>query len=47
MGFRNMEKMDALPRFDDYLEANLALRSFEGNAKKAYRFMVLFNETNR
>lgn len=47
MGFRNMDKAGPLPKFHEYIEANLTLRSFEGNAVKAHQFMVFFNEANR
>ena len=47
MGFHNMDKTGSLPKYDDYIKANLTLRSFQSDAQKAYRFMVFFNEANR
>ena len=47
MGFQNMDKISALPNYNDYIEENLNFRAFQADALKAHRFMVFFNEANR
>jgi len=46
MGFFNMDKAGDLPKYKDYIEENLALRSFEADSKDAYEFMIMFNKIN-
>ena len=46
MGFLNMDKAGDLPKFRDYIEENIALRSFEADSQDAYEFMIMFNKFN-
>ena len=46
MGFCNMDQVGDFPHFDDYIQDNLALRSFQQDTEGAYKFMMLFNEVN-
>lgn len=46
MGFFNMDKAGDLPKYRDYIEENLALRSFEADSQDAYEFMIMFNKIN-
>jgi len=46
MGFFNMDKAGDLPKYRDYIEDNLALRSFEADSQDAYEFMIMFNKIN-
>ena len=46
MGFFNMDKAGDLPKYRDYIEENLALRSFEADSQDAYEFMIMFNNIN-
>ena len=46
MGFFNMDKEGDLPKYRDYIEENLALRSFEADSQDAYEFMIMFNKIN-
>ena len=47
MGFINMNKIDDLPPFHDYIRDNLTLKEFGDDAKTAYKFMCLFHDKNR
>ena len=44
MGFFNMDKAGEFPKYSEYIEENLTLRSFEAGSQDAYDFMVLFNK---
>lgn len=47
MGFCNMDQAGDQPRYGDYIRQQLTLKEFHGDSQKAYRFMRMFNETNR
>jgi hypothetical protein len=44
MGFVNMDKAGEYPKFSDYIDEHLTLKSFDAAAEKACHFMVLFNK---
>ena len=46
MGFINMDKTGDLPKYKDYIEENLELRSFQADSQDAYEFMTMFNKIN-
>jgi hypothetical protein len=46
MGFYNMDKLDGLPTFNEYIDQNLTSRIFQADTKFAYKFMVSFNRNN-
>lgn len=46
MGFCNMDEVESLPAFDDYVKENLELKSFQDDSKGAFEFMTLFNQVN-
>ena len=46
MGFFNMDKAGEFPQYSDYINENLALRSFEPGSQDAYEFMTMFNNIN-
>jgi len=46
MGFFNMDKAGEFPQYSDYINENLALRSFEPGSQDAYEFMMMFNNLN-
>ncbi len=43
MGFCNMDKSADVPDYDEYIRGNLLFRSFQDDAHRAFRFMLLFN----
>jgi hypothetical protein len=46
MGFFNMDKAGEFPQYSDYINENLALRSFEPGSQDAYEFMMMFSSLN-
>jgi len=46
MGFFNMDKAGDFPKYNEYIDTNLTLRSFQNDAKHAYKFIMRFNEIN-
>lgn len=46
MGFMYMNEAGNFPDYDDYIQENLNLRSFQNNAEDAYKFIVSFNQSN-
>ena len=46
MGFFNMDKAGEFPQYSDYINENLALRSFEPGSQDAYEFMMMFSNLN-
>lgn len=46
MGFFNMDKAGEFPQYSDYINENLALKSFEPGSQDAYEFMMMFNNLN-
>jgi hypothetical protein len=46
MGFFNMDKVDEFPKYGDYINENITLRSFEADSQDAYELMVMFNKIN-
>ena len=46
MGFFNMDKAGEFPKYSEYINENLTLRSFEAGSQDAYDFIVLFNKIN-
>ncbi len=46
MGFFNMDQAGNFPKYNEYIDQNLTLRSFQDDAKHVYRFITRFNETN-
>jgi hypothetical protein len=47
MGFCNMNKIENYSNYEEFIEKNLQLRTFQDDAQAAYEFIVNFNETNR
>lgn len=47
MGFCNMDKTGGEAQYNVYIKQNLLLRKFHKDSRKAYRFMVSFNNKNR
>ena len=47
MGFFNMDKVGEFPKYSDYINKNLTLKSFRKDSHNAYRFMVAFHNINR
>lgn len=46
MGFANMDQIGNFPKYDVYIEKNLALRDFQEDSRAAYRLLTLFNRRN-
>ena len=46
MGFFNMDKAGEFPQYSEYINENLALRSFEPGSQDAYEFMMMFSNLN-
>lgn len=46
MGFFNMDKAGEFPQYSDYINENLALKSFEPGSQDAYEFMMMFSNLN-
>ena len=44
MGFFNMDKAGEFPKYGDYINENITLRSFEADSQDAYEFMAMFNK---
>jgi len=44
MGFFNMDKAGEFPKYSDYVNENITLRSFDADSQDAYEFMVMFNK---
>lgn len=43
MGFFNMDKSGEFPKYGDYINNKITLRTFEADSQDAYEFMVMFN----
>lgn len=46
MGFFNMDKAGEYPQYSEYINENLALRSFQVDSQDAYEFMLMFKQIN-
>lgn len=46
MGFFNMDKAGEFPKYSDYIDEKINLRSFEEDSQDACEFMVKFNKIN-
>ena len=46
MGFFNMDKAGEYPQYSEFINENLALRSFQVDSQDAYEFMLMFKKIN-